>query len=167
MKRRRRPWPVAHRITVISRRPRLGRSRCARRPPFRPIAAGGRPGRRIGTRALPRRRGGRESDRGRSSLGGARSGHRSGRSRPVAGPDGVSGPWSAAGVIGCDTMVMAAAASALLEPHASACLYPACGASRLWFPGSQVMMITVSYIRTSGKHPNTIPSSITPSTQAA
>ena len=31
----------------------------------------------------------------------------------------------------------------------------------------EVMMITVSYIRTSGKHPNTIPSSITLSTQAA
>ena len=30
-----------------------------------------------------------------------------------------------------------------------------------------MMMITVSYIRTSGKHPNTIPSSITLSTQAA
>ena len=33
--------------------------------------------------------------------------------------------------------------------------------------GRPVMMITVSYIRTSGKHPNTIPSSITLSTQAA
>ena len=34
-------------------------------------------------------------------------------------------------------------------------------------PVDLMMMITVSYIRTSGKHPNTIPSSITPSTQAA
>ena len=41
------------------------------------------------------------------------------------------------------------------------------GARRRSPAQEEIMMITVSYIRTSGKHPNTIPSSITLSTQAA
>ena len=147
VKRRRRPWPVAHRDRHFAPAARAGRGARGGRPAYR----GRRPaGDGVRTRVSPRRRGGRESDRGRSS--GGRSGHRSGRSRPVAGPDGVSGPWSAAGVIGCDAM---ACGCGLGLPVS--CLGPVrsrvTGVHR--HPGSwAVRYYHVSYIRTSGKHPH-------------